>query len=184
MLSVPGFILLTQIGCTSLMSRPATPAALAVPAAWSASVETTGTGDPSLARWWLRFNDPLLSSLVAQAMQANTSVKAAQATLRQARALRDVSAAAMLPTVDSSASAQRSTTGSDDAVNRFTAGLDASWEVDIFGANRSALATSEATAQASAADLGDVQVSIAAEVALDYITLRDAQARLAIATGT
>ena len=183
MLFVPGFILLTQIGCTSLMSRPATPAALAVPAAWSASVETTGTGDPSLARWWLRFNDPLLSSLVAQAMQANTSVKAAQAALRQARALRDVSAAAMLPTVDSSASAQRSTTGSDDAVNRFTAGLDASWEVDIFGANRSALATSEATAQASAADLGDVQVSIAAEVALDYITLRDAQARLAIATG-
>ena len=183
MLFVPGFILLTQIGCTSLMSRPAIPAALAVPTAWSASVKTTGTGDPSLARWWLRFNDPLLSSLVAQAMQANTSVKAAQAALRQARALRDVSAAAMLPTVDSSASAQRSTTGSDDAVNRFTAGLDASWEVDIFGANRSALATSEATAQASAADLGDVQVSIAAEVALDYITLRDAQARLAIATG-
>ena len=83
--------------------------------------------------------------------------------------------------LDSSASAQRSKSGSNSAVDRFTAGFDASWELDIFGANRSALDTSEATARASAASLGDVQVSIAAEVALAYITLRDAQARLEIA---
>ena len=61
------------------------------------------------------------------------------------------------------------------------ASLDASWEPDIFGSNRSALAASAATASASAASLGDVQVSIAAEVALNYIALRGAQARLAIA---
>ena len=50
----------------------------------------------------------LLSDLVAQALRANTSVNSAQAALQQARALRDVTAAALLPTVDSSASAQRS----------------------------------------------------------------------------
>ena len=83
--------------------------------------------------------------------------------------------------LDSLASVQRSKSGNNSAVNKFTTGLDASWELDIFGANRSALATSEATVQASAASLGDVQVSIAAEVALAYITLRDAQARLVIA---
>ena len=54
-------------------------------------------------------------------------------------------------------------------------------KLDIFGANRSALDSSEATARASAAGLGDVQVSIAAEVALAYIALRGAQRQLAIA---
>jgi NodT family efflux transporter outer membrane factor (OMF) lipoprotein len=157
------------------------PAAITVPTAWTASDGAVKTGTTSLTQWWARFNDPLLSSLVNQALEANTSVKTAQAVLRQARALRDVSAAALWPTLDSSASAQRSKAGSNSAVNRFTTGLDAGWELDIFGANRSALDTSEATARASAAGLGDVQVSIAAEVALAYITLRDAQAGLAIA---
>ncbi len=99
----------------------------------------------------------------------------------QARALRDVTAAALWPRLDSLALAQRSKSGGNPAVNNFRAGFDASWELDIFGANRSALDASDATVQASAASLGDVQVSIAAEVALDYITLRGAQAQLAIA---
>jgi NodT family efflux transporter outer membrane factor (OMF) lipoprotein len=60
--------------------------------------------------------------------------------------------------------------------------LDAGWDLDLFGANRSALDASDATERASAATLGDVQVSVAAEVALSYITLRSAQARLAIAS--
>ena len=67
------------------------------------------------------------------------------------------------------------------ASSSYRAGLDASWEPDVFGANRSALQAAEAGARASAASLGDVQVSIAAEVALAYITLRGTQARLAIA---
>jgi len=138
-------------------------------------------GSTSLVEWWQQFNDPLLSTLVTRALQANTSVQSAQAALRQARALRDVSAAALWPSVGSSVTAQHSTTG-DNSTNRFAAGLDASWELDIFGVNRSALSTSEAALRASSADLGDVQISIAAEVALDYITLRSTQARLLIAT--
>ena len=65
--------------------------------------------------------------------------------------------------------------------NTFQAGLDASWELDLFGGNRRGVDAADATASASAASLGDVQVSIAAEVALSYITLRSAQQRLAIA---
>lgn len=156
-----------------------------IPAAWSVgdvpATVPTAVGVTSLARWWLRFDDPLLSSLIAQALEANTSVKSAQAALRQARALRDVTAAGLWPDVGASASAQHGTSGSHSTGNNFRAGLDASWETDIFGANRSALAASNATAEASAASLGDVQVSITAEVALSYITLRGAQARLAIA---
>lgn len=165
---------------------PATPPlAFEVPPAWAGaaaqSASASATDDRALADWWLRFDDPMLGELVAQALNANTSVKNAEAALRQARALRDVSAAALGPTVGGSASGQRGASGGNVTGNTFRAGLDASWELDIFGANRSALAASEAVALASAATLGDVQVSIVAEVALDYITLRGAQARLAIA---
>ncbi len=179
--TVVACLMLALVGCASVGPRRAVPVAVDVPADWSAADVSATTGASSLAQWWLRFDDPLLARLVAQALQANTDVKSAEAALRQARALRDVSAAALLPGVGSSASAQRSKSGDNSAVNTFKAGLDASWELDIFGANRSALAASEATAQASAASLGNVQVSIAAEVALNYITLRAAQARLMIA---
>ncbi len=178
-------LLLSLAGCASMAPRHTAPLAVEVPAAWSGDAATnsaaTITGSTSLAQWWQRFNDPLLVSLVSQALQANTSVKSAQAALQQARALRDVAAAGLSPVLGSSASAQRNRSGGSSA-NHFQAGLDANWELDLFGANRSALNASEAAAQASAASLGDVRVSIAAEVALDYIALRVAQARLAIAS--
>jgi NodT family efflux transporter outer membrane factor (OMF) lipoprotein len=152
-----------------------------IPGNWSATTIAAKTDASSLAQWWLRFDDPLLTTLVTQSMQANSDVQGAQGALRQARALRDVSAAALLPTGAGSASAQRSKSGNNNAIQSYSAALDASWEADFFGANRSALAASAATAQASAANLGHVQVSIAAEVALNYIALRAAQARLMIA---
>jgi multidrug efflux system outer membrane protein len=180
--TVVGCLMLALNGCASVAPQRAAPIAVDVPADWSVANVSATTGASTLAQWWLRFDDPLLASLVAQALQANTSVKSAQAALRQARALRDVAAAGLLPTVGSSASAQRGITGGNVTGNTFRAGLDANWELDIFGVNQSALDASDATAQSSAASLGDVQVSIAAEVALSYITLRGAQVRLAIAT--
>jgi NodT family efflux transporter outer membrane factor (OMF) lipoprotein len=170
----------TLCGCASMASPHIAPA-VAVPATWSTAKVAEPAVASSLAQWWLRFDDPLLASLVTQALQANTSVAAAQAALRQARALRDVSAAALGPTIGASASARRTQSGRYDGANSFAAGLDASWEIDVFGANRSALDASEGTARASAANLGDVQVSVAAEVALAYIVLRGAQAQLSIA---
>ena len=183
-------LLLALCACATVaptQPSPATRAAVDVPLAWSAAdtAAQASAGAQSLAQWWLRFDDPLLAQLVEQALQANTNVASAQAALRQARALRDVAAAGLAPVLGSSASAQHSTSGglgsNATSSNSFRAGLDASWEPDIFGANRSALNASEAAARASAATLGDVQVSMAAEVALSYIALRNAQARLAIA---
>jgi NodT family efflux transporter outer membrane factor (OMF) lipoprotein len=174
-------------GCASKPPADAEKSLVDVPANWALS-STAATAAPTpLARWWLRFNDPLLESLEVRAMKANASINSAQAALRQARALREVAAATLWPTLGSSASAQRSSSnpsglpGGRATSNSFQAGLDAHWELDIFGANRSALRASEALARASIASLGDIQVSIAAEVALDYIGLRSAQTRLAIA---
>ena len=171
--------------CASVTPKQDKPTPLSIPASWSnaagANVGANSSQSSSLAQWWMRFDDPQLSQLVARAMRTNTEVGRAQAALRQARALRDVAAAGLRPTLGSSASASHGTAGGDSTGNLFKAGLDAAWEPDIFGGKQSALAAGDATLRASAASLGDVQVSIAAEVALSYLTLRGAQTRLAIA---
>jgi NodT family efflux transporter outer membrane factor (OMF) lipoprotein len=167
--------------CASLAPPGAALPEVAVPAAWSAGDPTAADRNASLVEWWQRFNDPILTRLVAQALKANTDVQTARAALQQARALRDVAAAGLLPSVGGSASAQRGKNGDSPAGNQFNAGFDASWEPDVFGARRNSLSASEADAQASAARLGDTRVSIGAEVAVTYMQLRGAQARLAIA---
>jgi outer membrane protein TolC len=131
--------------------------------------------------WWRDFNDSLLSKLITQTLQANTSIRSAQAALQQARALRDVKVANSRPNLSLSGSAQRSQTENFDATNNFRVGLDASWEADVFGAVRSGVNASESDALAAQASLRDVQVSVAAEVALAYIQLRGQQSQLAIA---
>ena len=168
-------------GCTVFTTSPNETINIEIPSKWAADETASKDNATSIKEWWIRFNDALLTQLIQQAMQANTSVNSAKAALLEARALRDVAAATLLPIIDSSASVQRSKAGHNSTTNNFKAGLDASWELDIFDANRSGLAATEATAQASEANLGDIQVSISAEIALDYITLRNAQARLAIA---
>jgi multidrug efflux system outer membrane protein len=152
---------------------------MAVPTSWS-SVASPASAT-SLAQWWQRFNDPLLTTLVTQALQANTSIRSAQAALQQSRALRDVQAAGLLPGLGASVSAQRSKSGGSEASNSFSAGLDASWEPDVFGGRRSAVNASEADAHAAETTLADVQVSMAAEMALAYMQLRGQQAQLTIA---
>ena len=173
-------------GCASWSPKTPEVPAPVIPTAWSTTAAQTGGNMPtssasSLAQWWQRFNDPLLNTLVTQALQTNTSVWSAKAALQQARALRDVQGAGLLPGVSTSGSVGRSKSGGNEASNNFRVGLDASWEPDIFGGKGSSLNASEADAQASEATLADVQVSVAAEVALAYIQLRGLQAQWLIA---
>jgi multidrug efflux system outer membrane protein len=167
-------------GCSTLQPPAGPPLGGAgAPAQWTASSANAAATD--LAAWWRRFGDPALEALIADALAANTDVAAAQAQLRQARALADVADAQRGPSVDASGSAQRGRSNSAPAANRYQAGLDAGWELDVFGGRRAASKASTFDAQASAATLADVQVSVAAEVALAYLSLRGSEARLAIA---
>jgi outer membrane protein, multidrug efflux system len=175
------FFVAVLSACSSVQQQTSTTLPFVVPSAWSDAGVNAASPATSLVTWWSYFNDPLLNQLVSTALQANTNIVGAQASLRQSRAQRDVAAAGLWPSLGSSASVQRGKSGGNSAVNSFKVGLDASWELDIFGANRSALSSSEALVEASAATLGGSQVSVAAEVALAYIALRNAQARLAIA---
>jgi NodT family efflux transporter outer membrane factor (OMF) lipoprotein len=133
-----------------------------------------------LAQWWNRFNDPLLSEMVLQALQHNTHIRVAKAALQQSRAVRDAKVAGLLPRVGASVSAQSSRTNSDARTDSFQAGFDASWEPDVFGSQRSGINATDADEQVARTSLGQVQVSLAAEVAVTYIELRSLQARLAI----
>jgi NodT family efflux transporter outer membrane factor (OMF) lipoprotein len=156
----------------------------AVPAQAHTQAHTQG---PTATDWWRAFNDDTLTELIQQSLRVHTSVRSAQAALRQSRASRDVTQAATLPGLRASASAQRSASGTgsssqtNDASHVFRAGLDASWELDVFGARRLALQASEADLVAAAAQLGEVRVSLAAEVALTYLEWLTQQQRLQVA---
>ncbi|MFM1907845.1 MAG: hypothetical protein RLZZ591_1522 [Pseudomonadota bacterium] len=160
-----------------------------VPSAWSVTKPAAAAPEPvpvppSLsATWWQGFGDAQLTALIQQALQANTSVRSAQAALLQSRALRDVKSAALGPSVNATGSAQRSQSANTSASNSFQAGFDASWEPDVFGARRSADVAAQADALAAQDSLAAVRVSLAAEVAVTYLDLRAQQARLGIAQG-
>jgi NodT family efflux transporter outer membrane factor (OMF) lipoprotein len=163
----------------------------------NAGLTVSPTDAKTLSRWWLVFNDPVLTGLVARAQAGNLDVKQAFARVRAARAEREIAQAGRLPTLDANASATRtksygntglgvasSSGGNGGLANtsrQYANSLDASWELDLFGGKRRAAEAAEATWQASQEDLRDVQVSLFAEVALAYVDVRAYQMRLSIA---
>ena len=156
-------------------------AAIELPARWSAPAPEQAASATGLAAWWQRFGDAELSALVEDALRTSPTVEAAMAALRQSRALADVAAAGLLPSVGATASAQRSGTAAQGSSNRFAAGLNASWEPDLSGGTRAGADAAALDARAAQLRLADVQVSLAAEVALAWIDVRLLHARQAIA---
>jgi NodT family efflux transporter outer membrane factor (OMF) lipoprotein len=166
-----------------------------VPPAWHAELRGGATGRPTdpqaLASWWTTLDDPILTSLIDRAVQGNLDLKKAQARVREARARRGINLADLFPTLDATGSATysrgsgniRTAQGSSaiTALDSYAIGLDASWELDVFGGVRRSVEAATADLQASVEDLRDVLVSLLGEVALNYIQARTLQARLAVA---
>jgi NodT family efflux transporter outer membrane factor (OMF) lipoprotein len=138
-----------------------------------------------LARWWTTFNDPILSSLMERAVTGNLSLKQALNNVIQARIQRGITDADRFPLVNSSASAGRTysedTKGNFLGTNSFRLGLDASWELDLFGGVRRSIEAADADLQATQESYRDVLVSLLAEVALNYVEVRSYQSQLSIA---
>jgi NodT family efflux transporter outer membrane factor (OMF) lipoprotein len=155
-----------------------------VPAQWSAAADARALDKTVLAEWWRQFRDPLLDSLVADALSANLDLATARAQLREARARRALAGAQLGPTVDASVSGSRSTSseqvGSGATRELYSAGFDANWEVDVFGGLRRGVEAAAAEVGASEESLRDMRVSLAAEVVLNYVDLRAAERRLAL----
>jgi NodT family efflux transporter outer membrane factor (OMF) lipoprotein len=161
-----------------------------VPASWYrvdvvgnsiARAETPG----DLSHWWHGLDDPLLSELVDEALRASPDLRSALARLREARARRAAAATGRFPTVSASASASRNQSseeiGSGATRNFFSAGFDANWELDVFGGVRRSIEAAEADLESSVASLHGTQVSLVAEVALNYVDVRTSQTLLDVA---
>src|ERR1041385_1725545 len=145
--------------------------------------------DPAIrGKWWEMFNDTQLNGLEEQLNTANQNIALADANFRAARALVKESRSQYFPTVTTSpsiiASRQSSATRSNFSAGRvnvnYTLPFDATWEPDFWGRIRNTMVASASGAQASAADLQNVRLTVEAELAFDYYQLRslDAEKRL------
>ncbi len=184
-------IVLLLAGC--MVGPNFKPPETTVPSQWEGVTEKKAeqpsvvTPTPAeLAEWWQTFNDPKLTGLVEEAISTNLDMKLAEAQLRQARAARGVVAGGLWPAVSGSASYERvhpvsAPGGVSSDQNLYQAGLDAAWELDIFGGIRRNVESANANIHAAEESLRDVQVSLAAEVALNYVQLRGFQQQIVIA---
>ncbi|KVG64159.1 efflux transporter outer membrane subunit [Burkholderia cenocepacia] len=199
-------------GCTVGPDYRGAPAAPDAPTFVRAPAVGVDAGAPAPSEWWRALNDRQLDELIVAALAFNPDMHAAQARLREARAQLTQQRAAQLPKssatvaairmrepdisalgslLPSSSSDQSGTAGSPASslggsgpLQLYSAGFDATWEIDLFGGTRRAVEAASAQAEAVDADLADTQVSLAAEVATAYVDLRDQQQRLALSQRT
>lgn len=124
--------------------------------------------------WWQAYRDPALDDLMAQANAANQNIHQAEAQYRQARAIAAAARAGFWPTAGANLGAGRALTNTNgiNLGNSYQAGVEASWEPDIWGGVRRAAQAGEAGAEASAADLAAARLSIQATLVQDYLQLR------------
>ncbi|TNE38746.1 MAG: efflux transporter outer membrane subunit [Sphingomonadales bacterium] len=174
--------------------HPRSAADLGVPDNWS----VTAAPEPEdLTRWWNKFNDPVLDQLVEQAADANLDIAQAIARLRQAREALIISRAALFPSVSGSGGYNRTetlkgggttltlpdgtvtTTGGGGGQDSFSLGLDASYQLDLFGGNRRSVEVGRAQYEAAGFDYATTLLSVESEVARNYMLARAYQAQLA-----
>lgn len=165
-----------------------------VPDRWSA--RTTGAGphaperaDDALPRddWWRELADPLLESLLGQAAERNLELQIARVRIVEARAARHIAASALAPSATGNVRIGRRNTeplGREQATSLFEATFDAQWELDLFGASSARSDAALADVQVAEYAREDILLSLRAEVARNYIDLRNAQQRLHLARET
>jgi outer membrane protein, multidrug efflux system len=181
-------------------------APIEVPVAYKEAMSTQRTATVAdagdLSGWWSQFNDPVLDDLVRRALANSLDLQAAVSRVRAARLQERESRAAEYPTVSAavdaltfntnrgSGSPPSGASGSAAAapsgftlpshLNLFAAGLDATWELDLFGGARRSVEAAKANSEAALWSRRDGEVSLIAEVANDYLTLRAVQIRIAV----
>jgi outer membrane protein, multidrug efflux system len=162
--------------------------------------------EADLSHWWLQFGDAELQKLIAHALQSNLDLLAAASRVREAREQEIISGAQGLPQVNagglaagahsdssflsklegqSSAPAAGTSGGAASSsgplnADLFSVGFDATWEVDVFGGVRRSVEAAKANADAAVWQMRDGEVTLTAEIATDYLTLRATQERIAI----
>ncbi len=168
----------------SRVSTPAPPEFKEIPPDWKVAAPADQT---IRGQWWKIFQDPQLNALEDQINVSNQSLKAAQAQFQQARAFLRLNRADLYPTITVAPSASRNRlsenrplAGSVRDYTDLVLPADLSYEADVWGRVRQSVQSARASAQASAADVESVSLTLHAELASDYFQLRtlDAEEQL------
>ncbi|TDU81109.1 NodT family efflux transporter outer membrane factor (OMF) lipoprotein [Prosthecobacter fusiformis] len=168
--------------CTSVKRHESD---LAVPGKWQekgSSSVPLNTG--ALAKWWQRFNDPVLNQLIAESLQSSPDLRTAMARIDESRARRGVEKSTLFPSIGTGASGRGERTDSKLAgvstSEGYGASVDVSWELDLFGKLRQNVRAASADLAQTTENYYGAQVTLAAEVAEAYVDLRAAEAQLEV----
>jgi NodT family efflux transporter outer membrane factor (OMF) lipoprotein len=141
--------------------------------------------------WWQTFNDPVLDSLIEKAYRQNVSLQVAGLRILEARARLGIAVGQMYPQTQQAGGAASAVKLSENSPNFSSAeersfrdyqiGFDASWEIDFWGRYRRGIQSAESSLAATVADYDNALVSLSAEVARTYVTVRTLEERLQIA---
>ncbi|MDB6169547.1 MAG: transporter [Verrucomicrobia bacterium] len=173
------------------------PQAASIPAVYAGVTDGWKVAQPQgqlpKGNWWEIFGDPELDALEAQASEANQQLKGAVQRFAEARAGLDATRAGFFPNLSLSGSYARQHTsanapsvttgraiGASSTYDTFTAPLDLSYEIDLWGRVRRSVESARAQTEASADDVEAVKLAIQAEVAVDYFTLRALDSQRAV----
>jgi NodT family efflux transporter outer membrane factor (OMF) lipoprotein len=168
----------------------------AAPARWGEALAGGEAAAPdTVTAWWRTFNDSELDSLIDRAVRSNPDLRIAQARVREARAQYGIALAALAPSADATGADSRQqashhqpvlgsvplppSTPFDNQV--YQAGVDASWEIDVFGGRRREAEAARAEVGAIENDRRATLMVLLGEVARNYVDVRGYQRRLAIA---
>ncbi|THD58508.1 efflux transporter outer membrane subunit [Phenylobacterium sp.] len=182
-------------GCS--LAPPYAPPATPVAAAYKENGPWTPAAPADAqprGQWWAMFSDPVLDDLEARAEKANPTLAAAVAAYDQARALASQARAGLVPEIDGTALNNRQRRSDNEPLrvggpNNYTTnqvGVSVAYEIDLWGRLRNLARGAGERAQASEADLKSARLSLQADLADDYMSLRgfDSQIRLLDSTVT
>lgn len=168
--------------CGVLAPAPETAAkaeTASVAPAWLAPMPHDGQ-QTRLLDWWGQFEDRLLVDLIEAAQRVSPSLASARSRVEQARAARTASSAGALPQIDAVGAASRGRAEAEGTLASVaTAAVQASWELDLFGAVRAGADAGQARLDGAQAAWHSARVSVAAETASAYLALRACEAQLA-----
>ena len=182
------FVAVLLLGGCSIGPKYRTPAAEIPPAYKEAGNWTTAQpNDQNLGGdWWTLFQDPQLDALEQQVNVSNQNLKAAEAQYQEARAILRYERADYYPTITAGPSATRERVSGNrppptsifDGItyNDLVVPFDFSYQVDVWGRVRHTVESAREQAQASAADLATVNLSMHADLAIDYFEARSLDA--------
>jgi NodT family efflux transporter outer membrane factor (OMF) lipoprotein len=161
-----------------------------VPDVWQEAATAKVTeGEAPLQTWWTVFDDPKLTDLIDRAQASNLDLKRAVWRIQEARALRGVAKGELLPGVQGTGDVSREKQSENvvpqeelaEPTSFFSLGVDATWELDVFGRIRRSIEVADAQLGASVEDYRDVLVTLLADVAFNYLELRTLQLRITYA---